>query len=363
MDQRGRSNNFDLIRLLAATQVVVFHGIEHLQIGLTGIAATLAAFGAALPGVPIFFVVSGYLISMSFERQGGDIGGYARNRFLRIYPALWVALAVGIATIFVFDRQLGHVSLPRFAIWIAAQISFFQNYNPDFLRTYATGVLNGSLWTIPVELEFYIVLPVIYAALRLRRGRYGDYALFVLLALATAFAVNFDARLAGHPLSTIEKVVHYSVLPYLYVFLIGVVLQRQAATIRRFVEGRALWWIAAYAVVAGAATRIGLTVGTNEPFFVTTFVLAFAVIACAYTSRDLASRLLRGNDISYGTYVYHMLIINVLVENRMLHVGTLVVAVLLGTFALAALSWIVVERPALSLKGSRRIPEPVRVAV
>ena len=57
-----RQNNFDLIRLVAASQVVLFHGLEHL--GPSGV--THSVLGEALswfPGVPIFFVVSGFLIT------------------------------------------------------------------------------------------------------------------------------------------------------------------------------------------------------------------------------------------------------------------------------------------------------------
>lgn len=38
-------------------------------------------------------------------------------------------------------------------------MSFVQFYNPDWLRGFGTGVLNGSLWSIPVELQYYVLLP------------------------------------------------------------------------------------------------------------------------------------------------------------------------------------------------------------
>lgn len=92
-----RVNNFDLLRLLAALQVAVVHSIGILK--PTGYFASL--LGVCLdrfPGVPIFFVISGVLISKSYERSD-SLRDYLRNRCLRIFPGLWVCLVVSVAVI------------------------------------------------------------------------------------------------------------------------------------------------------------------------------------------------------------------------------------------------------------------------
>jgi len=58
-------NNFDLLRILAATQVLYFHTIFHLKIDAPSWTLVFQYF----PGVPIFFVISGYLVSASYERS------------------------------------------------------------------------------------------------------------------------------------------------------------------------------------------------------------------------------------------------------------------------------------------------------
>ncbi|MEI8021293.1 MAG: acyltransferase, partial [Schlesneria sp.] len=157
-----RPNNFDLIRLLAALQVVYCHTCWHLGI-TSGIGdPTLANFIHWFPGVPIFFTISGFLISRSWERSD-NWREYATKRVLRIYPALWVQLAVGILITTAFGVVTPSLATcPSFGLWIVAQSTFVQVYNPSFMRGFGLGVLNGSLWTIPVELGFYVSLPILY---------------------------------------------------------------------------------------------------------------------------------------------------------------------------------------------------------
>src|SRR4030088_1254426 len=82
-----RVNNFDLLRLLAALQVAVVHSLGFLKPGY--LASLLGGGLCRFPGVPIFFVISGILISKSYE-QSDSLRVYLRNRCLRIFPGLWV---------------------------------------------------------------------------------------------------------------------------------------------------------------------------------------------------------------------------------------------------------------------------------
>ena len=79
-------------------------------------------------------------------------------------------------------------------------------------------------------------------------------------------------------------------------------------------------------------------------------LLATAIGACAYTARESADRWLRGNDISYGVYLYHMLVVNLLVYLGALRSFAGLAIVVAGTVLLAALSWKLVEAPALRHK-------------
>ena len=80
--------------------------------------------------------------------------------------------------------------------------------------------------------------------------------------------------------------------------------------------------------------------------------LAGLVISGAMSAPGLSDRILRHRDISYGTYIYHMLVINLMVQFGV-RAGLLsVVAAIVLSLALATLSWVVVEKPFLMRKRS-----------
>ncbi|MBS1107477.1 MAG: hypothetical protein H6Q91_2979 [Deltaproteobacteria bacterium] len=349
---RVQPNNFDLLRLFAALQVVVLHAWEHLQLPKEGSFETVRVFLSFFPGVPIFFVISGFLISRSWERSH-DLASYARNRFFRIYPALWVAfllaVALAAATGFVTRREL---ATPSFWGWVVAQLSVVQFYNPEFLRGFGVGVINGSLWTIPVELAFYAFLPFFYRiGIDRLSARRGDLLLGAFAAGSFAIFVTTQS-LDDASQGLREKLLQVTLLPHLFMFLFGIALQRHLAALSPMLEGRAVHWSLGY-IALMVASRFLEAPGTwvYVPLVLCQRVLlAAAIVACAYTARESADRWLRGNDISYGVYLYHMLVVNLLVYLGALRSFAGLAIVVAGTVLLAALSWKLVEAPALRHK-------------
>ena len=332
----ARANNFDLIRLLAALQVVVEHAVAHLRVDrLHGLAVELWY----LPGVPIFFVISGYLISLSWERAP-SARLYAWNRILRIYPALWACLAFSIAVFLIGGVR---PSAGEFLPWLVAQLSFVQFYNADFLRGFGVGVINGSLWTISVELQFYLVVPVLVLLARKRGGWW--------LITAAALAVMLPAHdFMGEQEQMSQKLLGVTLVPYLFYFMVGVIARKLQERHPGVFVGKGLWWVAAYFTWVIIARTFNVPrAGGNLLNPVTIILIGFATVSLAFTWRGLSARLLDGNDISYGVYIYHMPVINLLLFYGMAGLPGFFVAVF-GTIALAALSWRLVERPALGLK-------------
>jgi peptidoglycan/LPS O-acetylase OafA/YrhL len=343
-----RNNNFDLVRLFATLQVAIVHAITHFQV--PGSLAHVVDAGLRLfPGVPIFFVVSGFLISNSYEHSD-SLRHYLRNRCLRIYPALWVCLVATVgALLLVGVDVIGVLPTRDWLVWWAAQLTLFQNYSPGFEWPPGVGTPNFSLWTIPVELEFYMLVPAIYVLFRLTQHR-GNIPLLALCVASAALHLGFryeDYRTSNH---AEYRYLLNTVAPYLWMFLVGVLMQRNWGRLRPLLAGRAHWWLLGYLALCGVANRLGVDVGSNTitPLFFCP--LAGLVVASATSAPGLADRILRRQDISYGTYLYHLLVINVMVSFGLVGSawpagGAIAIALLLATA-----SWVLVEKPFLRRK-------------
>lgn len=356
MVDSSRLNNFDLIRLVAASSVAVAHSARYLDLSFGGLGELAWTFYTLFPGVPVFFVVSGYLVSASFLRSP-DLASYARKRALRIFPALWLVLLGSVALVTAFGFVTPEVATsPTFLAWLVGQLTVAQIYNPEFLRGFGVGVLNGSLWTIPVEIGFYVAVPVIFGlAARARLVGARLDACLVGLLLASFLLGRWVLAHPGLESSNLLKLIRFSTLPHLHVFLLGVLLQRHAGWVERALAGRALPWVAGYVALFLLGRESGW-VGSAWFDLLGRLLLAHCVLALAFTARPLSHRLLRENDVSYGVYLVHMPIVNTL-----LHLGfsqeRWLLAVSVGaSLVLATLSWKLVEQPALALKPARRAP-------
>ncbi len=342
------NNNFDLVRLFAAAQVAIVHICEHLQMPKSLALQILEFF----PGVPIFFFVSGFLVSQSLERSQ-SLASYFRKRCLRIYPALLVCLAFSIALAASFK------SLPwmsgEFMAWLVAQMTIAQFFNPTFLRDFGVGVLNGSLWTIPVELQFYLALPFIYAFGRMMGIRFFWYVTIVALILHTVFL----AMIYGTG-TMAAKLAQVTVLPWLGFFMVGVLAQQYWAVISGLFCGKLILWLVAYCTIAILIYFVAPDYATgNRINTISGLALFGVVLSAAYTVPNLSHLLLGGNDISYGLYLYHAPFINAVLElqeSGSLEIGAIPSAVLIFfmSIATAVTSWRLVERPALALKHGRK---------
>jgi peptidoglycan/LPS O-acetylase OafA/YrhL len=343
-----RVNNFDLLRLLAALQVAVVHVIGAVK--PTGHAARLLAAGLdRFPGVPIFFVISGILISKSYERSD-SLRDYLRNRCLRIFPGLWVCLVVSVAVILALGvGSLGRITTLDWLLWWAGQMSIFQNFQAAFLEPLSTG-LNHSLWTIPIELEFYIALPLLYEILQPRR-RLGNMRLLTVALASLAVQLLI---VNSHP--SVAQTRAYSLLgatlvPYLWMFLVGVSIQRNWSTVRRWLFGRAHWWGLGYLIWCAAAGWLGVDTGGNYLSPVYMLPLAGLIVSLATSAPQLSDSLLRHHDVSYGLYLYHMLVIDLLVGLAAPSGWASIAVAIIVSLGLAVLSWTLIEKP--YLRGKR----------
>ena len=137
-----KKNSLNTFRLLAALQVLYGHATVHLELQEVPLFGSFIRF---FSGVPIFFMLSGFLIWQSIGRSN-NYGEYSSKRFWRIYPELWVAVTIEIMVLLILYNQ--SINWGLLGVFALGQATIFQFWTPDFLRGYGCGVPNGALWTI-----------------------------------------------------------------------------------------------------------------------------------------------------------------------------------------------------------------------
>lgn len=329
-------NNFDLIRLFAALQVMFMHSFGYLK--LNNIPEIVTMILSYLSGVPIFFVISGFLISASYERVK-NINEYIKNRFLRIYPALWISILIAIITMYIFYDQ--HIKFSDVIKWIIARATFLQFYHNNVFNDYGMGNLNGTLWTISIELQFYILLPILYLVFKNNLNKY------LIIILFLSFFIKLFYLSASNE-SFLIKLLGVSIFPYLYMFLLGVLLRRYFNKISFILINKAFYWLLLY---LGVTWFLNVSDLIEDKYILSTtvFILALVVVSFAYTLTNF-SKILNGNDISYGIYIYHLILTNILIQLNLIGDFTSLFLLVSITILISFLSWKVIEKPSLALK-------------
>lgn len=182
-------------------------------------------------GIPLFFSLSGFLL---WQSRGSEEGFrvYVGMRFRRIYPELWLAVAVKIAVLLVFFRQ--PVRWGMLALFTLTQSTILQFWTPDFLRSYGCGTPNGSLWSICTLIQFYLLL---FFARKVLKGAKTWVWLLVL-------GVSILLGTTGHMLEGILPVLVYklyqqTIFPYLWLFVAGMLIAEKRAVLIPFFSR---WW-------------------------------------------------------------------------------------------------------------------------
>src|SRR5215813_4057809 len=163
----------DGLRAAAAAAVLLTHVGSLTGYSLTGTPVSWVLSRGDV-GVPIFFTLSGLLLYRRWAAaaltggRAGQIAVYLRRRALRILPAYWAVVLIALP---VLNPAPAQHAWP----WLQ-YLLLLQNYDlhPWWTGTGATGL--GQMWSLAVEVSFYLVLPLLAAALTCfacRGGRCG----------------------------------------------------------------------------------------------------------------------------------------------------------------------------------------------
>jgi peptidoglycan/LPS O-acetylase OafA/YrhL len=345
----GPANNFTLIRLGLALAVVLSHAFS-VTTGAIDDEPLARATGFTLGehAVNGFFAISGFLVTMSFDRRGWR--DYAVARALRIAPGLVVATLVvalvfgGAMTRLPFGEYLRDPGLWRF---VTATLTTFKSniFLPGAFEANPFRFPMGTVWTLKYEVLCYAGVFLLGLA-GLIRSR--SVALLLPAGLALAL-LGLDLLRPDAP-KGVETALR---LPLIFAFGGALYVWRDRAP---------LSGILAAALLAAAALAAGTFLYKTLLFVGSAYGILWLALAPALTRRSVEPAW----DLSYGTYLYGWPV------QQALHALfpaasalALLAPAMAFTLAIAALSWTLVEKPALALKAralGRRVLKTVEPA-
>ena len=348
---RRRYAHLDALRAIAALAVMVEHMFGDLLRQAPAATGAMSALARSVIenlslgrfGVALFFLISGFVVPFSIAGER-PLGHFAISRLFRLYPAFWLALAA-LTTMTWLDGDT-----PRTAT-VLANLTMAP---PLFGQPW----LSPIHWTLFVELLFYVLVALLFAA-----GALRQVAILLALSLALIAATVLPVQLRMHGVASLP--VQYLGMHLSFLFL-GLLLRL------RLVERAQRAGLAALALmlaqIAGVllVARFSLARGDNFVMegprpVLGAYMLAFAVFLAAVRLERPRSRLLaRIGLVSYSMYLFHGMV-NAAVYRALPLTGELgdIVTMLICTGSTLVLSWLtylMVERPMIAL-GRRLSPK------
>ncbi len=286
-----------------------------------------------------FFVISGYLIFASLIRSR-SIGIFFWKRFLRVYPALITAL---IATVlygnFVYEGNIDYIRNPDVITYIPNNLFLLDlqyGIKGIFEKNPYKSVINGSLWSLPYEILFYILITFLFFIRK--KPTYLWFALLFACILLYIVNLFFEHEIASLRFYKILVTYFFDLAAF---FIAGAFL---AASNFNNTARKYLW------VLGGLIFLVlSLHFSVFKEFQYLTLPIIIIPVCLSSTKyiRDTEKYL---GDISYGVYIYSFPIQQTLVHYFKFGYLELIATSLPISLIFGYLSWHIIEKKAVRLK-------------
>jgi peptidoglycan/LPS O-acetylase OafA/YrhL len=328
LDSQKHYDSFDILRLFAAALVLWTHHFV-----LTGSKAPFCEplrVNYGIVGVYIFFAVSGYVNALSIERRQ-SVASFLSARAVRIYPALAACVATTII-VCAFLTRVGLVDYffsmdtLKYGIYNSTMLRGFMVFSlPGVFETNPYPlIVNGSLWTLPIEATIYVVFAILMSTFTFR----PETSLWLFILAATALIIADETQ--GPFRETGGAFLKFGVM-----FLAG-------SSIAALRLSRGHWSALAH------MCAIGLMLLLFKQSSMVGWLVLLAVAVVGIGSVQPPEFLRPRFDISYGFYLYAFPLQQIAVSFLGGFFVSLIVASL-GTILLATLSCFLVEQPSRDL--------------
>ncbi len=334
----GHDNFFTPLRLLFASLVVIGHAYA---VGLRDPMSEPQLFyhyTFSYLAVNLFFIASGFLVTKSMVYRG-DATDFGVARFLRIYPGLFIHMLfvmfiIGtLSTTLPLLEYFTHVDFLKQPFVVLSFISA-QMWLPGAFEANAEQMASAPLWTLRYEILAYIGTAIVFA-LGFMKKKWMVLAQFILPSIAWVVAQGtglFDV-LPG----TFQNLLRFGIAYGL------------GATIYAYRER-----LSFHALGIPVMMLLAVLTSKFQVFEVTmNLMLGYMIMWAAYVKAPKLDFLKKLSDVSYGVYIYHWCIMQLLfLWFPNLSVAGLFLITFPITYWLATLSWHFVEKPMLSKKKS-----------
>lgn len=332
-DLRLRQNNFDLLRFLFAFTVFLVHA--HVLSGAESLSVLSRLLSSEI-AVKSFFVVSGFLIFMSYENSR-NIKNYFAKRARRIYPAYFsiVMICAVLGSVFSVHSWDEYFS-PQLLKYVSANLlflNFLQPNLPGLFESNSLQAVNGALWTLKIEVMFYLSVPLAVMAFR----KFGRMPVLLALYICSVIYSVAMGGLAGKTGSGFYLELQRQLPGQLAYFIAGAAGYYYFQYLAKYAARLAALAVAAFALQAW------LPWVAIQPAALGVLVVFFAcVIPCL-------GNFGKYGDFSYGIYIVHFPILQTLVAYGLFRESPWAMLVVAGALvmAVAFLLWHFIEKPFL----------------
>lgn len=346
-------NNFDFFRFISACMVIVSHAFLLLKSNFKEPFALLTHNSLYLGGLGVnfFFLISGFLIAKSFQGSK-SVFDYLKKRFLRIYPAYFVMIFL---TLFVLGPLVTTFSLPKYFL-SASFFKYFLNFVmylgfPTLPGVFVNNttefghIVNGSLWTLPLEVGCYLFV-VVLGFLSIFKNRRLIFLFIFLGILSEIFVAQFNTicTSAGVHFFPCIKFVQLQGFRLCIFFLIGMMfyLYKDKIVLNKYIAMFSLF--ALFFIV----NMNNFVLAYYSYFIFLPYLLMYSVFNFKFLNN-----FGKYGDFSYGIYIYAWPVEQLLILffGQYLNPYKLALSTFFATLILAILSWHLIEKRCLKLKN------------
>lgn len=296
-----RQNNFNLLRFYFAFIVFIAHLIE-----ITGVDSfkQFSPYFSTYISITGFFCISGFLITGSYMNTP-VLKNYFFKRITRILPAYILVIllcSICLSTLSSFS-YLEYFTHPQLFKYLVANLSFLNFIEPNlpgvFTSTGSAFGVNGALWTLKVEISFYVIIPfILYFSTKIK----NKYWLFILIYALSVIYRNFMEWLSAASNNPLYTLLARQLPGFMSYFVCGMALYHYYDWFIRYKNKLFVCCLCLLFIERYLHMEI-----------LTPFALSVIVFTFAFGFKGL-NKFSKQTDISYGIYIFHCPIINIAID-------------------------------------------------